>query len=321
MLEPLRLRSVVLVALAAMSLPGQAAAHGRGATIALDYRLELDTSARALEGVHVRVLDGDRELRVHVDPGVRLVVLGALHEPLLKIDSTGVWVNASSPTATGDRLVSSSRRGWVHVNTGRTVVWHDHRLAPPPASRPGPAGSFTVPIAVNGRPAAISGTFLRVARPAAWPWALASVGLVAGILLAVRRRALRGPLTVGLGTASGLAALLLVTTFAVRDSPAGGVAWLQLLASAAVTAVLGVLLLRLRGRSRVHAAGVVGAVAAAVSISSLPVFWHGVVISLLAGTLARTLCALAIVGGASAAVLSFLPDFDEPVRMRRPLPR
>jgi hypothetical protein len=321
MLEPLRLRTAVAVALAALALPAQAAAHGRGATIALDYRLALDQSVRALRGVHVRVLDGDRDLQVRADRGVRLLVLGALREPLLKIDSSGVWVNASSPTATGDRLVSSSKRGWVHVNGGRTVVWHDHRLAPPPASAPGPAGRFTVPVAVNGRPASISGTFFRVARPAVWPWLLATLGLVTGIALAVRRRATRGALTVGLGLTSGLAALLVVTTFAVRDSPTGGVAWLQLVASVAVAAVLGVLLLRLRGRSRVHAAGVVGAVAAAVSLSSLSVFWHGVVISLLPGTAARLLCVLAVAGGVSAAVLSFLPDFDEPVRVRTPLPR
>jgi len=112
-----------------------------------------------------------------------------------------------------------------------------------------------------------------------------------------------------------------VTTFAVRDSPSGGVAWLQLVAAIAVAGVLGVLLLRLRGRSRVHAAGVVGAVGAAVSLSSLPVFWHGAVISLLPGTAARLLCVLAVAGGTAAAVLSFLPDFDEPVRVRRPLPR
>jgi hypothetical protein len=321
MLEPLRLRTAVPVVLAALALPAQAAAHGRGATIALDYRLALDPSVRALPGVHVRVLDGDRDLQVTADRGVRLIVLGALREPLLKIDQSGVWVNASSPTATGDRLVSSSRRGWVHVDGGRTVVWHDHRLAPPPATSAGPAGRFTVPVVVNGHPAAISGTFFRVARPAEWPWALASVGLVAGIVLAVRRRALRGALTVGLGVASGLAALVLVTTFAVRDSPTGGVAWLQLVAAIAVAGVLGVLLLRLRGRPRVHASGVVGAAAAAVSLSSLPVFWHGAVISLLPGTLARVLCLVAVAGGASAAVLSFLPDFDEPVRVRRPLPR
>jgi len=318
---PPRLRTAIPAVLVALALPAQASAHGRGATIALDYRLALDPSARALPGVHVRVLDGDRDLQVRADRGVRLVVLGALREPLLRIDGTGVWVNASSPTATGDRLVSSSRRGWVRVNGGRTIVWHDHRLAPPPAKAAGPAGRFSVPVAVNGRPAAISGTFFRVARPAVWPWLLLTVALVAGITLLLRRRSLRAAVTVGLGVASGLAALLLVTTFAVRDSPTGGVAWLQLVAAVAVAAVLGVLLLRLRGRSRVHAAGVVGAVAAAVSLSSLSVFWHGVVISLLPGSVARLFCVLAVAGGATAAVLSFLPDFDEPVRVRRPLPR
>jgi hypothetical protein len=318
MLEPFRLRTAIPVALVALALPAQAAAHGRGATIALDYRLALDPSVRALAGIHVRVLDGDRDLQVRADRGVRLVVFGALHEPLLRIDESGVWVNASSPTATGDRLVSSSRRGWVHVNGGRTVVWHDHRLAPPPASGPGPAGRFVVPVDVNGRSAAISGTFFRVARPAFWPWVLATAGLVGCVVVAARRRPLRGALTVGLGAGAGIAALLLVTTFAIRDSPTGGVAWLQLVAAVAVAAVLCVLLLRLRGRSRVHAAGVVGAVAAAVSLSSLPVFWHGVVISLVPGTVARSLCVVAIAGGASAAVLSFLPDFDEPLVRARP---
>ena len=210
MLEPLRLRTVVPVALVVVALPAQAAAHGRGATIALDYRLALDPSVRSLPGVHVRVLDGDRDLQVRADRGVRLVLFGALREPLLRIDGTGVWVNASSPTATGDRLVSSARRGWVHLSDGRTVVWHDHRLAPPPASTAGPAGRFSVPVDVNGRPGAITGTFFRVARPPVWPWALAAILLVAGIIVAVRRRSTRGALTVGLGVASGVSALLLV---------------------------------------------------------------------------------------------------------------
>ena len=197
---PLRLRTAIPAVIVALALPAQASAHGRGATIALDYRLALDQSVRALPGVHVRVLDGDRDLQVRADRGVRLVVLGALREPLLRIDSSGVWVNASSPTATGDRLVSASKRGWVHVDGGRT-----DRLARPPAGaaarerRPGPAGRFAVPVAVNGRPAAISGTFFRVARPAVWPWLL-------GDRRARRRHrarrpapALRGALTVGLG--------------------------------------------------------------------------------------------------------------------------
>src|SRR5579871_1907804 len=263
MRKPRRLRTVIPVALAALALPAQAAAHGRAPTVALDYRLALSHATQSLAGVHVRVLDGDRDFQVRVDPGTKLVVLGALHEPVLRIDSTGVWANADSPTATADKLVSPTKHGWVRLNGGRTAVWHDHRLAPPPATKPGPAGELVVPIDVNGVPHAITGTFFRVARPAAWPWPVAAVVFVGGIALAIRRRRLRAPLTIGLGVAAGIAALVEVTTFAVRDATTGGVAWLQFVTAIAVAAVLGILLVRLRGRARVHAAGVVGAVAAA----------------------------------------------------------
>ena len=57
---PLRLHSAIPAVLVALALPAQASAHGRGATIALDYRLALDQSVGALPGVHVRVLDGGR---------------------------------------------------------------------------------------------------------------------------------------------------------------------------------------------------------------------------------------------------------------------
>jgi hypothetical protein len=318
---PLRLRTVIPVALAALALPATAAAHGRTATIALDYRLALDRSTRDLPGVHVRILDGDRDFQIRVAAGTTLLVRGSLNEPLLRIDESGVWVNADSPTATGDKIVSASRHGWVHLSGGHTVTWHDHRLAPPPASTVGPVGRFVIPVEVDGAPAAISGTFIRVARPALWPWLLGALVLAGAILAAIRSRPLRGPLTIALGAAAGLAALVEVTTFAVSDAPTGGVAWLQIVTAFLVAAVLAVLLVRLQGRSRVHAAGVVGAIAAAVSLSSTPVFWHGVVISALPAAGARAACEFAIVAGVAAACLSFLRDFDEPVRVLRPLPR
>lgn len=318
---PLRLRTVIPVALAALALPATAAAHGRTATIALDYRLALDRSTRELPGVHVRILDGDRDFQIRVDAGTTLLVRGSLNEPLLRIDESGVWVNADSPTATGDKIVSASRHGWVHLSGGHTVTWHDHRLSPPPASTVGPVGRFVIPVEVNGVRAAISGTFIRVARPAPWPWLLGALVLAGAILVAIRRRPLRGPLTIALGVAAGLAALVEVTTFAVRDAPTGGVAWLQIVTALLIAVVLAALLVRLHGRSRVHAAGVVGAIAAAVSLSSTPVFWHGVVISALPAAGARAACAFAIVAGVAAACLSFLRDFDEPVPVLRPLPR
>jgi hypothetical protein len=54
-----------------------------------------------------------------------------------------------------------------------------------------------------------------------------------------------------------------------------------------------------------------------VGLSSLSVFWHGVVVSALPAGGARLVLAIALVCGTAAAVLSFLPEFDEPSRGRR----
>jgi len=283
--------------------------------VALDYRLRLTTSA---PGVHVRVLDGDRSLELSVRGGHRVVVRGLLGEPVLRIGPDGVLVNAASPTAASDRLVGKLGSGWRRLSDGTSVAWHDHRLAPPPVTRPGPAGGFSIPITVDGRAATIDGTFWRIRRPAIWPWLAAAAALAtAAAAVAAFRRGWRSHLTIGLGTAAGLAALIAVTTFAARDAPNGRVAWLQIAGGVVVGAVLAAVLVRLHGRRRVHAAGVVGAIAAAASIASLPVFWHGVVISMLPATTARLACGVALVGGATAAALSFLADFDEVPRPRR----
>jgi hypothetical protein len=298
----------------ALALPGGAAAHGGGPPIALDYRVALDAETSSLAGVRVRVLDGNRALEARVDEGVRLLVRGLLREPLIRIDDDGVWVNAASPTAMSDGLVSEPGSGWVRVRDGHIYAWHDHRLTPPPVSRPGPAGHFSIPVAVGGEAATIGGSFVRVARPAVWPWLLGAIALAGGIWAAARRRRHRAALTVALGVVAGTAALLAVTTFAVRAAPTGGVAWLQLVAGIAIAAVLGGLLVYLRGARRIHTAGVIGAIAAAVSVSSLPVFWHGVVVSALPPAGARLACALALVCGVAAAALSFLAEADAPKR-------
>jgi len=302
--------ALIVAGLVALALPGAAFAHGRGAAIALDFHLLLDTTS-ALRGVHVRVLDGDRALEARVDRGVDLLVRGSLREPMIRIDDRGVWANAGSPTATADGVVSAGESGWVQVGDGRTVAWHDHRLTPPPVSKPGPAGRFAIPVEVDGRAATVGGTFVRVARPALWPWLLAAAAIVAAVVGAVRTTTRRAALTIGLGVGAGLAALIAVTTFAVRSAPSGGIAWMQLVSAFVVAAALAGLLVYLRGRSRVHAAAAVGVVAAAVSLSSLSVFWHGVVVSALPATGARLVLTLALVCGTAAAVLSFLPEFDE----------
>jgi hypothetical protein len=309
--------AIVAVVLAALALPAVAAAHGRTATVALDFRLRLNESALTIPGVHVRVLDGDRSFQLRVDGAQTVVVKGLLNEPVLRIGPAGVSVNSNSPTAFADKLVTKSAQGWVHVSNAHLFAWHDHRLAPPPATRPGYAGQFVIPITVDGKPRVIDGTFWRVRRPSAWPWLAGAAAFVLAILAAARRRKLRGALTIGLGTAAGLASLAAVTTFAAKDAPNGQVAWVQIVAGIGIGIALALLLVRLHGSRRVHAAGIVGGIAAAASIGSLSVFWHGVVISALPATPARLACGLALVGGIAAGALSFSRDFDTNRRTAR----
>ena len=306
-------RVVLVACVAVLALPAQALAHGRTATVALDYRLRLDASALAIPGVHVRVLDGDRALRLGVDGGHRVVVKGYLDEELIRIGPDGVSVNADSPTADLNKLVSASAKGWVNVSSGQTFRWHDHRLAPPQTA----SGRFAIPITVDGRAVVVGGMFLRIDPPSLWPWLLGGVAVVGAIFAATRRRTFRGPLTIGLGVAAGLAALAAETAFSLRDAPNGRVAWVSIGAGFGVALALAALLFRLHGPRRVHAAGIVGAIAAAASIGSLTVFWHGVVISALPATSARLACGFALVGGAAAGVLSFLSDFDTAKRAPR----
>jgi hypothetical protein len=292
---------VTLAALAGLAVPADAFAHGRGPAVALDYRLRL---APPPAGLQVRILDGDRSLEARVALGTRLLVRGILREPMLRFDSRGVFANASSPTAQSDRLVAAGS-GWVRVADGRAYAWHDHRLTPA-----GSRGTFAIPVQVDGRPGVIAGGFVRVPPPALWPWLAGAVAFAGTVWLASARRRLRLPLALGLGVAAGAGALASAVAFAVLDRPGGGTGWLQIGAAAAVALVLGVPLLAFRGRRRAQAAGVAGAVAAAVTIASLPVFWHGVVVSALPADLVRAACAVALVGGGSAAALSLLPEFD-----------
>jgi hypothetical protein len=299
--------ALATVAFAALVLPATAAAHGRSATVALDYRLRLEPTA--LDGVHLRVLDGDRDLQATVAPGSTLVVRGYLHERMIRIGPQGVWVNASSPTAQADKLVGASS-GWVKVAGGSSWAWHDHRLAPPPT----PTGRNAFPLTVDGTNRTVAVFFTRVPRPALWPWLAGAVVFAAAVVAAVRRRTVRSPLTLALALAGGAAAVLASIAFALRDQPSGGSGWLQIGITLTLAVLLAALLARSTPRRRAHAAGVVGAVAAAGTLSSLPVFWHGVTVSALPATATRLACALALLCGAAAAALSFLPEFDEPVR-------
>ena len=295
-----------LLAVATLAVPASASAHPKSATVALDYRLVLDRATRALPGVTVRILDGDRSLRIGVRHGT-LVVLGDLREQMLRIDSTGAWVDESSVTAQAARLTRPGV-GWRRIG-GSTFTWHDHRLAPPPydGGRTGTVARFVIPATLNDRHVTLGGAFVRYRRPSPWGW-LAGVVLAVAAAVAVTRFVprLRPPVALALGIVAGVAALTAFVTFGIADAPSGQAAWAQIGLGLALGGAVAVALFRLQGERRLVLAGLVGAAAAAASLGTLGVFRHGVIVSVLPGVASRSVCALAVAAGVAAAATVFI---------------
>jgi hypothetical protein len=300
----MRMRYVApVLACLALAAPAGASAHARTPTVALDYRLVLQPSSPR---AGVSILDGDRALRI-ASLGRRVVVLGDLREPMLRVDGSGAFANRASVTAAAARLVRSGR-GWQRVG-GSTFAWHDHRLAPPPYDAADDVvPRFSIPVRIDGRAAVIAGTFVRYRRPAFWPWLAAGAVAVAGVAAAGRRAPLwRGRVTVALGTVAGLAAVASLAAFGAADSPTGRVAWVQPALAAFVAVAAATALVRLDGEHRVLLAALIGAAAAATTLGSLGVFRHAIVLSAFPAWLARAVCALAFTAGAAAAAIGLQP--------------
>jgi hypothetical protein len=300
---------VVLVCLVA---PGRASAHSGAPTVALDYRLEL--SHAMPPGVRVEVVDGDRALRVRVAQPHRLIVRGLLGEPVLRFGPDGVWANRASATADADKIVRRGS-GWALMTTGHTFLWHDHRLAPPDGLHPGTSAQWSLPVMLDGRPAALTGTFTRVARPALWPWLVAALLAMIGLAALVRATPGRGAETAAaLAGVAAVGALAASAAFATGDAIARRAQWIEV-GSSALLAVLAAAALLLGDRSlRTWVAMVVGIVAASLGLGSLSVFWHGVVVSSLPANVARLATAVAFLGGAAAVVLAVLTPRKKGVR-------
>lgn len=296
---------VLLVAGLVLAAPAGASAHGRAATVALDYRLVLDAATRALPGVSVSILDGDRSLKLDVERGV-VVVSGDLREPMLRISTAGAWANRASVTAVAEKIVTPGE-GWTQVARGSSFTWHEHRLAPPPydGGKAGPVARFRIAATVDGRHVAIGGTFVRYARPSVWPWLAVGGVLVIALVAALHARpGSRGTLIPIIGSLAGLAGLAALAVFGAADAPNGRVAWAQLVLAGVIAAIVYGALVRLHGLRRVQLAGFIGLSAALVSLSYASVFWHGVVISVLSATASRGLLVAGLATGAVAAVSS-----------------
>jgi hypothetical protein len=300
-------RAVVFAALAALAWPAGAQAHSSSIVVAIDYRVHIQ---RVPPGIEARVLDGDRKLRLRIGPRLTMLVLGYAREPFLRFSPRGVEVNDVAPTAWSDRLAQGSgpkfgaAPKWRLVSPAHVFTWHEHRLAPPAPK--GRTIEWAVPLLVDGRPAALTGTTRKVARPALWPWlVLGAVFLAASVVLLRRPRP--GPARIaalGFACLSGAAAFAALVAVTLAGAVGHGKD-IELGAAGALAAAA-IALLVLWPRGRAVTVGGIAALALIEGLGLLGVFVHGVVVADLPATATRAAAALAVFGGGSALLLVLL---------------
>ena len=307
-------RLVVLVAGLALAAPGTADAHLRTSRAAVDYRATVSQLGPPLAGaISVRVYRADLALGLAALRGHRVVVLGYLGEPFLRLGPGGVSVNAASPTAAGARLTPPQRRSsrplWRLRSRRSGVIWHDARIRGLPAGVT--ARRWAVPLLVDGRRTRLEGTIQRVVAPSAWPWlALGALfAAVTGLLLALRPQQLLRTASAALGTVAALATLASAIGFAVASTASQGT-WIEGANEAAFALVGAAFIVRGSRDAKAFAGGLLGLLGLAAGLTKLPVLLHGIVLSALPGELARLSVVLAIGAGAAAAILGIVVFFD-----------
>jgi hypothetical protein len=190
-----------------------ASAHtvsGQGAT---NYRSTLTAISPPTPGLTVAVVNLGSDLKLTWTGPTNLTVFGYQGEPYLRIGPDGVYRNRLSPAtylnvtrsygAIPPYADATAPPDWVRLSTGRTVLWHDHRIhwmggptPPPVAAAPGSfhqVVTWTVKMSDAGKPIVVTGTLDWVPGSSPWPWlALVLALAVLGTLVGASRHWARG---------------------------------------------------------------------------------------------------------------------------------
>ena len=227
-----RLTARALALAAALTcVPGVVHADAAGPT---DYRSVIESITPATEAIEVSIEGGDSFVRVAVDPGHEVTVLGYDGEPYLLIDAAGTVFNNTRSLATyynasrygnddtPDIVDNSAPPEWVRIGSGGAWAWHDHRahwMGDEPLLGMAPGDSFPVqdvPIQVDGSQVVIAVRTTLQADPSPWPMVF---GLLIGLQLALLP-ALAGPASAVLAALVLGAASLVVGVAEFRSLPA-----------------------------------------------------------------------------------------------------
>ena len=183
------------------------------------------------------------------------------------------------------------------------MIWRDGRVQALPAGVN--AGSWRVPLLVDGRRSELDGSLRRLPKPVLWPW-LATLGVsLAAVVLLLLRRPIEdaGRLAASLALVASAASFVVAVAFSF-DAYASPGTWIASVDELFFLAIGVWFLLRGPERWRGFAAIGVGLLAAAVGISKGAIFFHPIVLAVLPGTVTRLAVIIAVDGGLAAAILA-----------------
>ncbi len=305
--------STALLALLLSGTALPAAADPAGPT---DYRNEVIGLDPATDGAEFSIVGGDAFLRVEVEAGTELVVIGYFGEPYLRILANGTveenQISPSVPLNTDryaddveiDRDQAQLPPHWQVIGNGGAWAWHDHRVhwmsrTPPPGRSPGDViyGEVSIPVVIDDVETRVSLSLTWVERPApVWP----IVGALVGALLVGWRRRRHLP---ALGLIAAAALVVGVRQYAWLP-PETDPSVLQWAVPVAALAFVGAGLLRPR------VAAVAGAVAAAEiagwGLWRRESMWKAILPTSAPYALDRAVTAACLVGGLTSLVLLFI---------------
>ncbi|HEY6526782.1 MAG TPA: hypothetical protein VIY10_23545, partial [Solirubrobacteraceae bacterium] len=280
------------VAVACLAGARPASAHLRSGTVAVDYRASV--SHPVSRAYSAQIYQSDHGLSLTLRPVHVVLVLGYLGEPVIRLDGTGLSINAASPTARAMHLVDRAQAvdapapRWRLQRGRHSVMWHDARVQGLPAGLA--EGVWRVPLLIDGRKAVLSGELLRFAGPPLWLWlaALACWLAPAALPLVRRRRDVVRPLAIALALIAAGAATVVALAFAL-DAYASPGTWIVGVDVIIFLAVGGAVRRRGPRHLQVAAAIWVGLVAVALGLLDGAVFLHPIVLAILPGTVIRLL--------------------------------
>ena len=322
---PARLRGAARVCLTAgvltLATPAIASAHAAlTSPVASDYQA---TVTSVPDGIAVRIVDGDQQLWMSVNPRLTAVILGLRGEPYLRFGPGGIDENLRSPTLYLNRAVpaeippdlSNSRAPeWRRLSGGHTLMWHEDRLHAlalgAHSGSAGSVGSWLVPVVLDGRRTQVRGALdFRPAPTRVWLWPLVIVLACIPALLRLRtsritRRTVRAAALLGLPAI--VVGRLGRELYGHPDVSLGQT--IDMVATVVIAALLAVGLMRRRGWE--PAALIASGLALYEGLALAPTLEHGFVLAVDPAVVERSAASIALAAGA-AGLLAIVFVGDE----------